>query len=124
MSVQDTASIPRIQKDLPPKPVSSHAAKFQLGDSVMVYPGREIGLVYDPADEKGLVGVQIKGVKSRIPHKRLKLHVAAESMYPDDYDFSIVFDSVENRKARHQMNKRHRPDLQIQYEKEQPHAND
>jgi hypothetical protein len=45
-------------------------------------------------------------------------------MYPDDYDFSIVFDSVENRKARHQMNKRHRPDLQIQYEKEQPHAND
>jgi dsDNA-specific endonuclease/ATPase MutS2 len=124
MSGADTALIPRIQRDLPPKPVSAHAAKFQLGDSVMVYPSREIGLVYDPADEKGLVGVQVKGVKSRIPHKRLKLHVAAESMYPDNYDFSIVFDSVENRKARHQMNKHHRPDLQIQYEKEQPNAND
>ncbi len=124
MSIPDTAPVPRIQKDQPPKPVSAHAALFQLGDSVMVYPGREIGLVYDPADDKGLVGVQIKGVKSRIPHKRLKRHVAAESMYPEDYDFSIVFDSVENRKARHQMNKRHRPDLQIQYEEEQPHAND
>lgn len=124
MIAADTAYIPRIQKDQPPKPVSAHAAKFRLGDSVMVYPGREIGLVYDPADDKGLVGVQIKGAKSRIPHKRLKLHVSAESMYPDDYDFSIVFDSVENRKARHQMNKHHRPDLQIQYEKEQPHAND
>ncbi len=118
------AHMPRIQKDQPPKPISAHAAQFQLGDSVLVYPGRELGLVYDPADEKGLVGVQIKGVKQRIPHKRLKRHVAAENMYPDDYDFSIVFDSVDNRKARHQMNKRHRPDLQIQYEKEQPHAND
>ncbi len=121
---QDTSPLKHIQKEPPPKAVSAHAAQFHLGDSVLVYPGREIGLVYDPADEKGLVGVQIKGVKRRIPHKRLKRHVAAESMYPDNYDFSIVFDSVQNRKARHNMGKRHRPDLQIQYEKEPPHAND
>ncbi len=118
------ASLPRVQKDQPPKPVSAHAAQFQLGDSVLIYPGREIGLVYEPADEKGLVGVQIRGIKRRIPHKRLKRHVAAENMYPDDYDFSIVFDSVQNRKARHKMGKHHRPDLQIQYEKEPPHVND
>ena len=124
ISSPNAAPLPRIQKDQPPKPVSAHAAQFQLGDSVFVYPGREIGLVYDPADEKGLVGVMVKGVKRRVPHKRLKRHVAAESMYPDNYDFSIVFDSVQNRKARHQMDKRHRPDLEIQYEKEQPHASD
>ncbi len=124
LSSQGTAPAKRIEKDQPPKPVSAHAAQFQLGDSVLVYPGREIGLVYDPADEKGLVGVQIKGVKRRVPHKRLKRHVAAENMYPDDYDFSIVFDSVQNRKARHKMDKRHRPDLQIQYEKEPAHDTD
>ncbi len=120
----NTVPAKRIEKDLPPKPVSAHAAQFQMGDSVFVYPGREIGLVYDPVDEKGLVGVQVKGIKRRIPHKRLKRHVAAENMYPEGYDFSIVFDSVQNRKARHKMDKGHRPDLQIQYEKEPPHATD
>jgi dsDNA-specific endonuclease/ATPase MutS2 len=118
------AVMPHIQKIEEPKPVSAHAAKFQLGDSVLVYPGREIGLVYAPADDMGLIGVQIKGIKQRVPHKRLKLHVAAESMYPENYDFSIVFDSVENRKARHQMGKRNRPDLVIQYEKENSNAPD
>ncbi len=112
------SSAPRIQKETEPKPVSLHAAQFQLGDSVLVYPGRELGLVYAPANERGEVGVQIKGEKQRISHKRLKRHVAAENMYPEGYDFSIVFDSVENRKARHKMGKRCRPDLQITYEKE------
>ena len=119
-----SATQPRIRKEEAPKPVSAHAAQFQLGDSVLIYPGREIGLVYAPVDEKGFVGVQVKGVKRLVPHKRLKRHVAAENMYPDDYDFSIVFDTVENRKARHKMGKRHRPDLVIQYEKEPGHATD
>ncbi len=38
---------------------------------------------------------------------RLRLHVAAEKLYPEDYDFSIIFDTVENRKLRHKMEKRH-----------------
>ncbi len=124
LGLKPAAALPHIQKEQPPKPLSAHAAQFQLGDSVLVYPGRELGLVFDPADEKGLVGVQIKGIKHRVPHKRLKKHVAAESMYPENYDFSIVFDSVQNRKARHQMEKRHRPDMQIDYEKESPHGID
>ena len=114
----------RIEREQAPKPVSTRAAQFQLGDSVFIYPEREIGLVYAPADEMGLVGVQVKGVKKRIPHKRLKRHVAAESMYPDNYDFSIVFDSVENRKARHKMEKGHRPDMMIRYDKENEHSAD
>jgi len=28
-------------------------------------------------------------------------------MYPEDYDFSIVFDSVENRKMRHAMERKY-----------------
>ena len=40
-----------------------------------------------------------------INQKRIKLHVAAEELYPEDYDFSIIFDSVKNRKLRHQIDR-------------------
>ncbi|MGI5959397.1 MAG: endonuclease MutS2 [Massiliimalia sp.] len=102
------------------KPEStSHAPRrcdqFQIGDSVTVYPKREIGIVYQTVDSRGNIGVQIKGKKLLIPHRRLKRKVAASELYPPDYDFSIIFDSVENRKARKQMNKRHCPDLEIKH---------
>ena len=42
-----------------------------------------------------------------INHKRVKLHVAAAELYPEDYDFSIIFDTVENRKLRHQMERKY-----------------
>lgn len=80
---------------------------FNIGDSVIVYPQKEIGLVYQRANERGELGVQIKGVKKLLNHKRIKLHVPASELYPDDYDFSIVFDTVANRKARHVLDKRH-----------------
>lgn len=41
-----------------------------------------------------------------INHKRVKLHVAAAELYPEDYDFSILFDTVENRKIRHNMERK------------------
>ena len=74
---------------------------------MFVYPQKEIGIVYDSANEMGEVGVQVKGEKSLINHKRIKLNVPASELYPEDYDFSIIFDSVDNRKARHIMGKRH-----------------
>lgn len=42
-----------------------------------------------------------------VNHKRIKLHVAAAKLYPEDYDFSIIFDTVENRKLRHQMERKY-----------------
>ena len=51
--------------------------------------------------------VQMPWGKISVSHKRLKLQVAADRLYPENYDFSIVFDSVENRKLRHQMNRKH-----------------
>ena len=79
----------------------------------MVYPDKKIGLIFQKSDDKGMLGVQINGTKRLVNHKRLKIKAKAETMYPPDYDFSIIFDTVENRKARHQMTKNHRPDLQI-----------
>lgn len=45
-----------------------------------------------------MLRVQFRDKKILISHKRVKLHVAAAELYPEDYDFSIIFESVENRK--------------------------
>ena len=82
------------------------AMKFHLGDSVMVLPDRKIGIVCQTADEKGVLRVQMQNKKIWINHKRVKLHVPAEQLYPDDYDFSIIFDSVEKRKLQHDMGRK------------------
>lgn len=78
---------------------------FQLGDSVLVYPDKKIGIICRTANEKGVLRVQMADRKIWINHKRIKLYVAAEKLYPDDYDFSIIFDSVKNRKLRHQVDR-------------------
>lgn len=91
-----------------------HSMKFSIGDSVIIYPQKTIGIVYKRANEKGEIGVQIKKQKLLINHKRLKLHVPASELYPEDYDFSIIFDTVANRKARHKMESRHNPNLVIE----------
>ena len=72
--------------------------KYHLGDSVMVFPDKKIGIVCEPVNEKGVLRVQLQDKKIWINHKRVKLHVAAAQLYPADYDFSILFETVENRK--------------------------
>lgn len=81
--------------------------KYQIGDSVMVYPEKKIGIVCEPINEKGVLRVQLPNKKIWINHKRVKLHVAATELYPEDYDFSILFDTVENRKKRHDMQRKY-----------------
>lgn len=87
--------------------------KFRRGDSVMIYPDKKIGIVCQAANEKGVLQIQLQDKKIWVNHKRVKLHVAAAELYPADYDFSILFDSVETRKLRHQMEKKHCQDLEI-----------
>lgn len=87
--------------------------KFTLGDSVMILPDKKIGIVCTTVNEKGVVRVQMPDKKIWINHKRLKLLVSAEQLYPEDYDFSILFDTVENRKARHKMEKGYQEGLEI-----------
>lgn len=105
----------RLKRREPPKQAADIGGKFSMGDSVAVLPGEEIGVVYRPADQNGEVIVQVKGVKRTVKHTRLRLLVPASELYPPDYDFSIIFDTVTNRKARHQMGKRHDANLSITY---------
>lgn len=94
-----------IQKRKRRNEAAQKALEFQLGDSVLVYPDKKIGIVCKTANEKGVLRVQMADKKIWVNRKRMKLHVAAEKLYPDDYDFSIIFDSVKNRKLWHQMDR-------------------
>ncbi len=99
-------------------PVQSHTEKFSLGDSVVVYPEGKIGIICQTANAKGELGVMVQKKKSLVNHKRIKLHTPATELYPPDYDFSVIFDTVANRKARHKLDKGHHPDVVVQVEGE------
>lgn len=101
----------RIAKQVQGATQNKLADKFHLGDSVMVYPDQKIGIVCEPVNDKGILRVQLKGKKIYISHKRVKLQVAATELYPEDYDFSIIFDTVEKRKLRHDMERKYIEDV-------------
>lgn len=102
---------PRIQKKKNSGALTGQKAelteKFRRGDSVMVYPDKKIGIVCEPVNEKGVLRVQLRDRKIWISHKRVRLQVAAAELYPEDYDFSIIFDSVATRKLRHKMERKY-----------------
>ncbi len=103
--IEQKKSYPRLQKQ---KPVKQHKQiPFKRGDSVMIYPEEKIGIVFKEANEKGVLRVQLPGKKIWINHKRVKLMVPAKELYPEDYDFSIIFDTVEVRKLRHDMDRKY-----------------
>lgn len=109
-------SVPVIYKKKDKKGQDNLTEKFNLGDSVMVFPDKKIGIVCEKVNEKGVLRVQLQDKKIWINHKRVKLHVAANELYPEDYDFSIIFDTVENRKAKHRMDRKYSGDLEIRYD--------
>lgn len=96
---------PQLVKEKEAKPLAKKKT-FEIGDSVLVFPQKEKGIVFATMTDEGNVGVQIKGRKKWVQAKRLKLLVAASALYPADYDFSIIFDTVANRKARHDMGRK------------------
>ena len=101
---QEMHKIVKTKKTVPKTNLSE---KYRLGDSVMVFPDKKIGIVCEPVNEKGVLRVQLSDKKIWINHKRVKLQVAAEQLYPSDYDFSILFETVENRKLRHDMERKY-----------------
>ena len=106
----------RIQKEIPKRTQPLRSEEFNVGDSVMVYPQQEIGIVYKKSNDKGELVVQIKGKKQMLNHKKIKLIIAASELYPADYDFSIIFDTADNRKAKHDMARKFDPNIVVKYE--------
>ncbi len=87
--------------------------RFTMGDSVLLLPDKKNAIVYRPADDEGNVVIQLQGRKLAVRHNRLKLLVPAAELYPLDYDFSIIFDTVANRKAAHTIGRKFDPDAVI-----------
>ncbi|MCM3000569.1 DNA mismatch repair protein MutS [Paenibacillus cellulositrophicus] len=89
------------------------ARNLEVGDAVYVSSYGRTGIVYEPEDAMGMVGVMIQKEKIRINQKRLKLFIEKSELYPEDYDFDIIFESKENRKKSKLMNRKHVEGLSI-----------
>lgn len=109
--MQKKSNMTKIQKAKVSMQKNTVIDKFQIGDSVMVLPDNKIGIVCQKVNEKGILRVQLQSKKIWINHKRVKLHVPASQLYPEGYDFSTVFDSVVQRKIRHNMNRKYTEDI-------------
>ncbi|MCM3573892.1 endonuclease MutS2 [Mesobacillus subterraneus] len=81
--------------------------KFEMGDSVHVLSTGELGVIYRGPDHQGNYLVQVRERKVEVNHKRLKLNLPASELYPEDYDFNIIFESKEHRKLLNRMDKKH-----------------
>jgi DNA mismatch repair protein MutS2 len=90
--------------------------KFSIGDSVHISSLGTTGIVYQLSDSKGEVGVMVKKKKLTVNHKRLRLHIKAEDLYPEDYDMDIVFESKDYRKKKHQLERKYDPSITIEYD--------
>jgi DNA mismatch repair protein MutS2 len=101
-----------------PKAVKTEtkATHYRLGDNVKISPSDDFGIVYTGPDQLGNYVVQIKGEKQTINHKRISLYIAASELYPDDYDFDIIFETKENRKKSKILSKRHDDNITIEHE--------
>jgi hypothetical protein len=85
----------------------SMESSFKIGDCVFVSTLGRTGIVYELENSKGEVGIMYEKKKIKVNKKRLSLYIDSKELYPEDYDFDIVFESKENRKKRHLMDKRH-----------------
>ncbi len=94
------------------------AESFKIGDSVLTLPDQKIGIVCEPVNEKGVLRIQVADRKIWINQKRVKLYIRAEELYPEDYDFSIIFDTVEERKIHHDMGRKYTEEI-IVHDKEE-----
>jgi len=104
-NIEKASSKVRLEKEI--------REKFNVGDSVEILSSKETGIVYKSADSIGEVCVQVKKEKLMYNHKRIKLLLPASELYPEDYDMSIVFDSVENRKAKRIVSKRYDSNAEV-----------
>lgn len=89
------------------------SSPYKLGDCVFVTSMNRTGIVCEMENARGEIGVMILHKKIMVSHKRIRPFLEGKDLYPEDYNLDIVLETVENRKARHKMGKRHVEGLQI-----------
>jgi dsDNA-specific endonuclease/ATPase MutS2 len=71
---------------------------YQRGDQVTIPSMHSKGIVYESEDYKKEVVVMIKDKKTTLHRRLLNLKIPAEELYPEGYDFDILFKSKDYRK--------------------------
>ncbi|MGZ9584399.1 endonuclease MutS2 [Paenibacillus marinisediminis] len=92
--------------------------QLEIGDCVYVAYLKRTGIVFELADNRGNVGVMIQKQKYWINQKRLTVYIEKKELYPEDYDFDIIFETKENRKKKKLMQRKHVEGLSIVRQKE------
>lgn len=82
-------------------------SQFKIGDCVYISFMEKRGIICELENSKGEYGVMVMKKKIKINKKRLALYISSEELYPEDYDFDIVFESKENRKNKHILDRKH-----------------
>lgn len=85
----------------------NETAGFNMGDCVYISTMKRTGIVCGLENSKGEVLVMVMKKKFKVNKKRLSLHIDGKELYPDDYDYDIVFESKDDRRKKKMMNKRH-----------------
>lgn len=89
---------------------------FNLGDCVYVSFMNRTGIICESENSKGEFGVLIMKKKFKINKKRLSLYIEKDELYPEEYDFDIVFKSKDYRKKNKLMNEKHVDGTKIEAE--------
>jgi DNA mismatch repair protein MutS2 len=87
--------------------IGTSPVSFKTGDCVYISSMNRTGIVVEQENDRGEVVVMVMKKKIKVNRKRLSLYVDGKELYPDDYDFDVIFESMEDRKKRKRMNKRH-----------------
>ncbi len=85
--------------------------KLKIGDLVQIPFLNEQGIVCSPPNSKGKLRVLVKEKKMELPVKRVQLAIPAEQLYPENYDLNIVLLGKEQRRQKHQLERKHVPGL-------------
>lgn len=80
---------------------------FKIGDAVYISFMKRTGIICEEENSKGEYGVMVMNRKIKINRKRLSLYIDKKDLYPENYDFDIIFKSKEYRKKNKIMSKKH-----------------
>ncbi len=95
----------------------SKTAGFSVGDCVYISTMDRTGIVCEPEDGKGNLGVMVMHKKLIVNKTRLSLFISSKELYPEEYDLDIVMESKDTRKKKKLMGKRHVENMVIEVKK-------
>ncbi|MCC3375676.1 DNA mismatch repair protein MutS [Cohnella sp. REN36] len=113
---ENVAAKPRLAPPAPKRGTGTARPEeaLQVGDVVWIPAMNRPAVVYKTPDERGNLVVHSRGEKLTLNRKRVRRYIESKHLYPDDYDMDIVFETIENRKKRKIMSKRHVEGLAIE----------